>query len=132
MLSNHPIRTTLPASDLERAKTFYREKLGLVPAHEGPEGLSYDSGPQSRFFVYPSQGSASGAHTQMGWQVSDVASEVAELAARGVAFLEYDTAYIKTVDGVATLPGVKAAWFKDSEGNLLGLVEYTDQSLAWG
>ena len=131
MLSDHPIRATLPASDLERAKTFYREQLGLTPTHEGPEGLSYDSGPQSRFFVYPSQGPASGQHTQMGWQVSDIAGEVAELRARGVTFLEYDTPYIKTVDGVATMSGVKAAWFKDSEGNVLGLVEYTDQGLAW-
>lgn len=115
MLSDHSSRKTLPGSGMERAKTFYREKLGLVPSHEAPEGLSYHSGPRGRFILVPSSGTASGSHTQMAWQVSDVAREVAELKARGVVFEEYDTPSFKTIDGVATTGRLKAAWFKDSE-----------------
>lgn len=131
MLSDYPSRTTLPASDMERAKTFYREKLGLIPSHEAPEGLSYHSGPSSRFTLIPSSGIASGSHTQMAWQVPDVTREVAELKTRGVVFEEYDTPSFKTIDGVATTGKLKAAWFRDSEGNLLGIAQYIDRDLAW-
>jgi catechol 2,3-dioxygenase-like lactoylglutathione lyase family enzyme len=131
MFSDHPTRTTLPASDLGRAKNFYSEKLGFVPSHEAPEGLSYTSGPGSRFTLFPSSGTASGHHTQMAWQVPDVDREVAELKARGVVFEEYDTPSFKTVDSVATTEKVKAAWFRDSEGNLLGIAQYVDENLAW-
>jgi catechol 2,3-dioxygenase-like lactoylglutathione lyase family enzyme len=131
MLSDHSSRTTLPASNMERAKTFYREKLGFVPSHEAPEGLSYHSGPSGRFTLISSSGTASGSHTQMAWQVADVAREVAELKARGVVFEEYDTPSFKTIDSVATTGKLKAAWFRDSEGNLLGIAQYLDEDLAW-
>ena len=131
MLSDHPIRTTIPASDMERAKTFYREKLGLVPSHEAPEGFSYILGDGSRFVLFPSSGVASGLHTQMAWQVPDIAREVAELKARGLVFEEYDTPSFKTIDSIATTKNLKAAWFRDSEGNLIGIAQYLDSDLAW-
>ncbi len=131
MLSDHPIRTTIPATDMERAKTFYREKLGLVPSHEAPEGLSYTVGSGSRFVLFPSSGIASGLHTQMAWQVPDISREVAELKARGVVFEEYDTPSFKTIDSIATTKHVKAAWFRDSEGNLIGIAQYLNRDLAW-
>jgi hypothetical protein len=59
----------------------------------------------------------------MGWETKDIEKEVADLRARGVVFEEYDYPNLKTVNGIATTGPGKAAWFKDSEGNILGLVQ---------
>jgi catechol 2,3-dioxygenase-like lactoylglutathione lyase family enzyme len=123
MLADRPIHATLPAADLERAKRFYTEKLGLSPESEAPGGIFYRCGGGTRFLVFPSGGTASGTHTQLGWTVDDIEAEVADLKARGVVFEEYDTPYLKTIDSVATTGPIKAAWFKDSEGNFLGVVQ---------
>ena len=120
MLGDAPVHTTLPAQDLERAKRFYSEKLGLTPARELPGGLFYDCGDGTRFLVYPAGGSASGEHTQLGFRVKDIRAEVGELRSRGVEFLEYDNT---DESGIATTGPVMAAWLKDSEGNLLGIVQ---------
>ncbi len=124
MLTNSPIYASLPAADLERARRFYAEKLGLTPESELEGGLFYRCGKDSRFAVFTSQGEASGTHTQAMWLVEDVESEVAALKARGVVFEEYDTPSLKTVNGIATIGPNKGAWFKDSEGNLLSLVQF--------
>lgn len=123
MLANYPIHAVLPATDLERAKRFYAEKLGLTPEREDLGGLFYRCGAETRFLLYPSQGASSGLHTQIGWTVDDIEAEVADLKARGVVFEEYDTPHLKTVNGVATIGPTKAAWFKDSEGNFLALAQ---------
>jgi catechol 2,3-dioxygenase-like lactoylglutathione lyase family enzyme len=124
MLANRPMHTALPTTDLERARRFYAEKLGLTPESEVPGGgLFYRCGENTRFLLFPSQGAASGTHTQAGWIVDDIEAEVAELKARGLTFEEYETPDFKTVKSVATTGPAKAAWFKDSEGNLLGLVQ---------
>jgi predicted enzyme related to lactoylglutathione lyase len=122
MLSEFPVHPTLPAKDLVRAKAFYEQKLGFQPVEDVAGGTMYEAG-GIRFLVFPSGGVASGSHTQMGWRVPDLEAEVKALRARGVVFEEYDFPGLKTVGGVATTPGGKAAWFKDSEGNLLGLVQ---------
>jgi catechol 2,3-dioxygenase-like lactoylglutathione lyase family enzyme len=119
MLANCRIHSTLPASDLERARRFYAEKLGLTPEQEEPGGLLYRCGEGSLFPLFPSQGEASGTHTQAGWITNDIEAEVADLKARGVVFEEYDTPGLKTVNSIATAGSDKVAWFKDSEGNLL-------------
>jgi predicted enzyme related to lactoylglutathione lyase len=124
MLTNYPIHTTLPAQDFERAKRFYAEKLALTPESEAPGGVFYRCGGNTRVLVFPSQGVASGTHTQMGWTVDDIEAEVASLKARGVVFEEYDMPGLKTVESIATTGPLRAAWFKDSEGNLLSLVQF--------
>ena len=124
MLADRPIHATLPATDLERAKRFFTEKLGLSLEMEAPGGIFFRCGEGTRFLVFPSGSTASGTHTQMGWSVEDIEAEVADLKARGVVFEEYDTPYLKTVESVATTGPIKAAWFKDSEGNLLGVVQF--------
>jgi predicted enzyme related to lactoylglutathione lyase len=123
MFANDPIFPTLPAADLERAKRFYAEKLGLTPESEETGGLFYRCGKDTRFGVFPSQGEASGTHTQAIWLVEDVESTVDALKARGVVFEEYDLPSLKTVNGIATAGPTKGAWFKDSEGNLLSLAQ---------
>ena len=132
MLSKSDVATRLPAQDLQRARRFYQEKLGLKPVEERPGGLLYHCG-SGYFALFQSTGKPSGAHTQMAWSVADLASTVAELRARGVAFEEYDSPGLTTVDGIATIAGnypskgtgEKAVWFKDSEGNLLGIGQPT-------
>jgi predicted enzyme related to lactoylglutathione lyase len=124
MLVDNPVHTALPATDLERAKHFYAEKLGLSVEREAPEGVFFHSG-NTRFLVFPSQGTPSGTHTQMGWTVDDIEAEVSDLKSSGVVFEEYDFEGFDRDKGIATTGPAKAAWFKDSEGNLLGLVEFT-------
>jgi catechol 2,3-dioxygenase-like lactoylglutathione lyase family enzyme len=123
MLAERPIHTALPAADLERARRFYAEKLGLTPESEVPGGLFYRCGENTQFLLFPSQGAASGTHTQAGWIVDDIEAEVADLKARGVVFEEYDTPDLNNVKSVATTGQTKAAWLKDSEGNLLVLLQ---------
>ena len=124
MFANYPIYPSLPATDLERAKRFYADKLGLTPERELEGGLFYRCGKDSRFSVFTSQGKASGTHTQAMWLVEDVESEVAALKARGVVFEEYDVPSLSTVNSIAMIGTAKGAWFKDSEGNLLSLAQF--------
>lgn len=123
MLKDHPVHATIPCQDLGRAKSFYAEKLGVTPAEEQPGGAFYRSPDGSRFLLFPSGGSAAGTHTQMGWAVSDIEAEVRDLKQRGVEFLSYDFPGFDKATSIADTGGVRAAWFKDSEGNLLGVVQ---------
>jgi tRNA-Thr(GGU) m(6)t(6)A37 methyltransferase TsaA len=128
-LARGAVATRLPAEDLERARRFYSEKLGLEPMDERPGGLLYRTR-SGDFALFQSAGRASGAHTQAGWEVDDIEQTVEELRSRGVVFEEYDLPGLRTVNGIADIEGnypsknstgERAAWFRDSEGNLLGI-----------
>jgi predicted enzyme related to lactoylglutathione lyase len=119
MLSDARFEASLPCSDLQRAKSFYAEKLGLTPSDEGPAGAFYAGRGGTRFILFPSSGSASGSHSQMGFMVADITAEVRDLR----QFEDYDFPGFDKATGIADVGGILAAWFKDSEGNLLGLVE---------
>jgi catechol 2,3-dioxygenase-like lactoylglutathione lyase family enzyme len=128
MLEESNVATRLPAQDLARARRFYAEKLGLEPIEERSGGLLYRCGTGS-FAIFQSAGTAAGTHTQMGWEVADIEATVATLRSRGVVFEEYDLPGLETRDGIARIEGnypskgsgEYGAWFKDSEGNLLGI-----------
>ncbi len=130
MLENSDVATRLPVRDLGRARSFYAEKLGLEPVEERPGGLLYRCG-RGAFALFQSAGAAAGTHTQMGWEVADIEATVAALRARGVVFEEYDLPGLTTVNGIAEIEGnypskgrgERGAWFKDSEGNLIGIGE---------
>jgi catechol 2,3-dioxygenase-like lactoylglutathione lyase family enzyme len=122
-LADCAVHPTLPVQDLARARSFYEDVLGLKAASETPGGIFFDAGAGTRVAVVLSQGASSGSHTQAGWAVSDIAAEVAELRSKGVVFEEYDFPSLKTVDGIADVPAGRAAWFKDPEGNLHGMVQ---------
>ena len=115
---------TLPAKDLDRAKSFYAERLGLDPVTEDATGAHYLVG-GTRFRLFRSGGSASGSHTQLALTVGDVEAQVEALRDRGLVFEEYDYPNLKTVNGIADLGYARAAWFRDSEGNLLGVAQLT-------
>ena len=122
MLKDLEFHATLPVQDLARARQYYAEKLGLTPARETPGGLVYE-GHGGWFLLFPSAGAGKSESTQMGWQTDNIDSEVAELKARGVVFMDYDLPNFKTVNSIATTGPNRAAWFKDSEGNILGIVQ---------
>jgi catechol 2,3-dioxygenase-like lactoylglutathione lyase family enzyme len=129
MLAGGRTATRLPAQDLERARTFYAEKLGLEPIDERPGGLLYRCA-GGEFALFASAGASPGTFTQMGWEVDDIEATVAELKARGVVFEDVDVPGLRTVDGIADIEGnypsksavgERGAWFRDSEGNMLGV-----------
>jgi len=116
------VGAAIPAQDIKRARRFYEETLGLEPALEQPDGGAMYIFNGTGFTLFPSTGKASGDHTQMGIDVEDVEEAARELQRRGVKLEEYNYPGFKTQDGVADLPnGTKGAWFKDTEGNLIGL-----------
>jgi catechol 2,3-dioxygenase-like lactoylglutathione lyase family enzyme len=128
LLRDSQVATRLPAQDLERARAFYAEKLGLEPIEERPGGLRYRCG-DSYFVLFQSTGRASGESTQMAFEVDDIEAVVAELRGKGVVFEEVDVPGLKTVNGIADVEGnypskgvgERGGWFRDSEGNLLGV-----------
>jgi catechol 2,3-dioxygenase-like lactoylglutathione lyase family enzyme len=123
MLSRLEFHATLPVKDLNRAKKFYSEKLGLKPESETPGGAVYRF-KDSWFVLFPSGGASSGTFTQGGWVTEDIGIDVAELRSRGVVFEEYDLPGFKSVNGIVQTGADRAAWFKDSEGNLLALIQF--------
>ena len=123
MLGNAEIRPTLPAEDLQRAKGFYQETLGLKVLSEDPTpGILFGAGNGTAIYLYQ-RGKTKADHTEAAFSVSDVEAEVKELKSKGVKFEEYDIPEmgLKTIDGIATMDGYKSAWFKDTEGNILGI-----------
>ena len=122
MLDNSPIFPSVPAKDSDRARRWYEEKLGLKPDIDlGDAGLVYKTG-VTRFIIYKTEFAGTGKHTIAGWVVDDIDKTMTELRARGVVFEDYDgTNGPKTENGVARDQGGAAAWFKDSEDNILNL-----------
>ncbi len=129
MLEDVKVATRIPVRDLQRARSFNAEKLGLEPSEERPGGLLYRCG-AGEFALFESAGAASGDHTQMAWEVEDIEATVERLRARGVVFEEYDLPGLRTEGGIAEIAGnypskggvgEKAAWFRDVDGNLFGI-----------
>jgi catechol 2,3-dioxygenase-like lactoylglutathione lyase family enzyme len=122
MLSDHPVYATIAAADISRARAFYEQTLGFSVDRKDPVGgVHYRSG-TTRFYLYPSQFAGHAQHTLASWEVDDVEATVAELTARGVVFEQYDLPEIKTDErGIAELGSMKAAWFKDPDGNVLNI-----------
>jgi catechol 2,3-dioxygenase-like lactoylglutathione lyase family enzyme len=124
MLSDHECYATLPTSDPDQLRRFYEDVLGFTPLRENPAGIFYRTAGNTHFAITRSTGKPSGAHTQLGFAVGDLAAEVADLRGRGVTFEEYDLPGFTTTDGIARIGVGQAAWFKDPDGNLIGMIEF--------
>lgn len=123
MLSTSRMHPVLPAASLQRARAWYAEKLRLEPVMDLEGGLIYQTA-GGMFLVYETPSASTARNTAAGWVVDDLDATMAELRGRGVAFEDYDIVDgPTTVDGVATSTSGRAAWFKDSEGNILSLTE---------
>ena len=123
MLNQSPIVAYVPVSDVARARKFYEETLGFEPLEKTEVGVMYESGKSTRFFAYKSAGAGTNKASTAFWDVADLEAEVADLRKRGVVFEEYDTPGYRTVNGIATGDGVKSAWFKDPDGNILAIAQ---------
>lgn len=123
MLQSKPMYAYIPAKDVARARQFYEGKVGLKPSDEIAGGVVYEFGGKTACFLYPTPNAGTSEASQAFWQVDDIEREMAELRQRGVEFEEYDTPGMKTVDGIFEGGGAKAAWFKDTEGNILALIQ---------
>jgi len=121
MLQDSPMYAYIPAKDVARARRFYEEKIGLKPALEFAGGVSYEFPGGTACFLYPTPNAGTSAASQAFWAVSDVEKEVRELREKGVEFEEYPGMNMK--DGIATQGGAKAAWFKDTEGNIMAVIQ---------
>jgi catechol 2,3-dioxygenase-like lactoylglutathione lyase family enzyme len=124
MLDGATVHTTLPVLDMERASRFYEEKVGARRAESMTGGSFFYVG-DTYFTLYPTPNAQRGGHTQMGIRVADARAAVEELRGRGVQFEEYDLPGLRTNDGIAEMESVTAAWFKDTEGNTIGVVQFT-------
>jgi len=123
MLTTAPVTTMLPVRDLDRARAFYEGKLGLKPVGLRPDGkFTYDCG-GATLALFPKEGGTKADHTAVSFRVADIAASIAELERAGVKFEDYDFPGLKTVGHVCVLGAEKAAWFLDTEGNILCLHE---------
>jgi predicted enzyme related to lactoylglutathione lyase len=122
MLQNAPMYSYIPAKDLARARAFYEEKLDFKPKEVMAGGVTYEFANGTACFLYPTPNAGTSQASQAFWQVEDIEKEVAELMGRGVKLEKYD---MPDVDekGISTAGGAKAAWFKDTEGNIMALIQ---------
>jgi len=123
MLQESPLYAYFPARDLERARKFYEQTLGLVPQQEMNGGVVYAFAGGTAAFLYPTPNAGTSKASQAFWSVEDVDREIETLKGRGVIFEQYDMPGERSPAGAVIAGGAKAAWFKDSEGNILALIE---------
>ena len=123
MLQKSPLYSYFPAKDVARARRFYEGKLGLKARQEIADGVVYEFGKGTAAFLYATPNAGTSKASQAFWQVEDIEQEVAELKKRGVQFEDYDVPDMKGSNSIYTGGGAKAAWFKDSEGNILALIQ---------
>jgi predicted enzyme related to lactoylglutathione lyase len=124
MLSNSPMTTILPVVDLPRARAFYETKLGLTPEGLKPDGkFVYRLGGGGLLALFQRGSATKADHTAVSFEVTDVAAGVRALMDKGVVFNDYDFPGLKTVQHMCVLGSEKAAWFNDTEGNILCIHE---------
>ena len=126
MISNAQLTPVLPVVDVPRAIGFYRDRLGLKDAGDDPGGNHLvQTGSGTLIALMPAEAGAQSAHTVLTFEVQDIDSEIKDLEIHGVTFYDYDLPNLRTRDHVAEMGAEKAAWFADSEGNILCLHEVT-------
>ena len=124
MLKDRAVAAVLPAKDIARARDFYQNVLGLdAPDVLDDENLIYRCGNGTTFMLYQTDNAGTAKNTQMGWDTDNIEAEMEELRGRGVTFEEYDFPGRKTENGIATNAIGKAAWFLDTEGNILNIFQ---------
>ncbi|MCC6473762.1 MAG: VOC family protein [Burkholderiales bacterium] len=124
MLADAPMTTILPVTDMQRARSFYERQLGLKPAGARADGkFTYECGGGALLALFPRSEATRADHTAVSFRVADIGSAIAQLEGRGVVFEDYDLPGLKTVEHVCVLGAEKAAWFRDTEGNILCIHE---------
>ncbi|VWX58998.1 conserved hypothetical protein [Burkholderiales bacterium 8X] len=122
MLQKSPMYAYIPAIDVEQARRFYEDKIGLKATAEINGGVAFEFAQGTACFLYPTPNAGTSKASQAFWQVEDIEAEVAELKSRGVVFEDYDMPG-KDANGIVNAGGARAAWFKDSEGNIMAIIQ---------
>lgn len=123
MLANDQLSAVVAAADMDRAKEFYEQKLGLKLSERTiPNHLLFE-GKSGTLLIYNRQAPNKAEHTQVRFWTDDIEADVAELAKKGVVFEEFDLGDIKMVNHIATTPIGKSAWLKDPDGNTLQIFQ---------
>ena len=122
MLQKAPMYSYIPAKNVARARAFYEGKLGFKPKEVTAGGVIYEFADGTACFLYPTPNAGTSQASQAFWQVEDIEKEVAKLIARSVKFEKYDMPDVDE-NGISTAGGAKAAWFKDTEGNIMALIQ---------
>ncbi|MBE2241422.1 MAG: VOC family protein [Burkholderiaceae bacterium] len=128
MLSAAKVTTMLPVRDVDRARRFYEGCLGLEPGGFKPDGKFVYTVGGSTLALFPKPEGTRADHTAISFRVADIAASIAQLERAGVVFEDYDFPGLKTVGHVCVLGAEKAAWFKDTEGNVLCIHEDLPQA----
>jgi catechol 2,3-dioxygenase-like lactoylglutathione lyase family enzyme len=123
VLGDHPIEVVLLATDLDAARDFYRDKIGLELINESPYAVTFRCGGGTRLAISKSTVGTADEQTQAAWRVGDLDAELAELRSRGVKIEEYDQPGLKTVDGIADVGFARIAWFIDPGKNCIGVMQ---------
>jgi catechol 2,3-dioxygenase-like lactoylglutathione lyase family enzyme len=122
MLGDHDVAATLAIAEIEAARLFYERTLGLKPVMEVPDSVIYAAG-RSRLMVYRSDFAGTNRATGATWAVGDeLESIVQDLGAKGVAFEHYDLPDTTRDGDIHEMGGMRGVWFKDPDGNIIGLV----------
>jgi len=124
MLDRFPVYAVLPSSDLDRARAWYQDHIGMAPETVDPGGLWYRCANDTWVVVTPSSFAGTAKNTAVSFHVEEIEAVMADLRARGVVFEEYDMPGFTTVDGLFTHGGARAAWFKDADGNTIEIAEF--------
>lgn len=120
MLADSTVVAMVAVSDLAKGKEFYGGKLGLHQTDENPAGVTYKCG-TGLMFVYPAPSAGKNEATSATWEVSDMDAVVKELTDKGIKFEHFELPGAKYEGDVLIMGDMKAAWFKDPDGNILGL-----------
>jgi catechol 2,3-dioxygenase-like lactoylglutathione lyase family enzyme len=123
MFAQGEVHVNIPAADLQRARRFYVETLGLTPVAEDEQSVRFTTPSGSWFQVYETTYAGSAKHTIAQWDVADLPSTVAQFSAAGVSFEHYDMPGVTWDGDIADVGGQRVAWFTDSEGNVMCLDE---------
>lgn len=123
MLHAFPMYAYIPARDMARARKFYEGTVGLKPKMEINGGVVYEFAGGTACFLYTTPNAGTSQASQAFWDVKDVDKLIGDLKARGVKFEDYDMPGERSPAGAVIAGGAKAAWFKDSEGNIMALIE---------
>lgn len=123
MLSDHPVYAYVPAIDVERAREFYEQKVGLAPGIKTGPGYTFQFAEGTAFFLYPTPNAGGNRASCAFWMVPDVRAVVEDLKSRGIVFEEYDMPHMVPDNSVYTGGGASTAWFMDTEGNTMAVVQ---------
>ena len=123
MLGKADATPMIAVKDIDRAKQFYKEKLGLKPFEEmGDDFFMLKSG-DTTLNVYKSEFAGTNKATLLTFDVDDIDTEVRELKQKGVSFERYDVEGLTPEGDIYRGQNMKTAWFKDPDGNILSLIE---------